>query len=444
MSKHARWLLKELDGWVITGLVTPEQAEQIRALYSEIKHGPPWGTIIFSGLGAVIAGLGAILVLAYNWGAMPKAAKLGLIFFSLTGAHAIGLRLFRSQDWKRPLGDAIGVLGTMLFGAGIWLVAQIYHIEEHFPTGFFIWGLGALAMAWAMPSLAQALLAAALLVIWSCSEAWGFDTPAHWGPLLLLAGVGALAWRQQSRWLLFFAVTGFVISVLANAGAVHGGLIVGVALNLAALFLAVGILSLRHEWFPESAGIWSFFGWLGFLFPLFLLTFAEIGDNLLNWRAPRLASSALVVNLYAWVPFTLAVAGWVAVARPWVASRASGPKPADCPYEIWLVPVTVISCQVLSLFELHEENWLIAGVFNLVFLALTAAWMARGCREGSLRHTVLGSLMLGVLALARYFDLFDNLVARGVVFLLVGAALFVEGILFSRAKRQAKETGVQA
>ena len=41
----------------------------------------------------------------------------------------------------------------MLFGAGIWLVAQVYHIEEHFPDGFLIWGIGALALAWAMPSI---------------------------------------------------------------------------------------------------------------------------------------------------------------------------------------------------------------------------------------------------------------------------------------------------
>lgn len=40
----------------------------------------------------------------------------------------------------------------MLFGAGIWLVAQIYHIEEHYPNGFLIWGLGAMALAWALPS----------------------------------------------------------------------------------------------------------------------------------------------------------------------------------------------------------------------------------------------------------------------------------------------------
>ncbi len=39
----------------------------------------------------------------------------------------------------------------MFYGAGIWLVAQIYNIDEHYPNGFLFWALGALAMAWAMP-----------------------------------------------------------------------------------------------------------------------------------------------------------------------------------------------------------------------------------------------------------------------------------------------------
>jgi len=39
---------------------------------------------------------------------------------------------------------------------------------------------------------------------------------------------------------------------------------------------------------------------------------------------------------------------------------------------------------------------------------------------------------------ARYFDLFENLVVRGLIFLTVGALLFVEGALFKRARRRAE------
>ena len=55
----------------------------------------------------------------------------------------------------------------MFYGAGIWLVAQVYHIDEHYPNGFLFWALGALVLAWALESIPQALLATVLFTIWA-------------------------------------------------------------------------------------------------------------------------------------------------------------------------------------------------------------------------------------------------------------------------------------
>ena len=94
--------------------------------------------------------------------------------------------------------------------------------------------------------------------------------------------------------------------------------------------------------------------------------------------------------------------------------------------------------------EVSDAKWPVAGIFNLVFLALATAWMARGCREGLLRPTILGSLLLVGLTTARYFDLFESLAVRGLIFLLVGGLLFTEGILFRHARRRAQMLEVQA
>jgi hypothetical protein len=53
MSKQVRWLMAESERWVRERIVSPEQAERIRALYPEAPTAP-WGMIVFSGLGAVI------------------------------------------------------------------------------------------------------------------------------------------------------------------------------------------------------------------------------------------------------------------------------------------------------------------------------------------------------------------------------------------------------
>ena len=63
MSKEIRWLWKESKQWEEKGLITGQQAEQIRRLYPEPGAPLPWSTIVFSGLGAVIGGLGIVLLM---------------------------------------------------------------------------------------------------------------------------------------------------------------------------------------------------------------------------------------------------------------------------------------------------------------------------------------------------------------------------------------------
>ncbi len=199
MSKEIRWLWNQTRLWVAQGVVTAEQAARIRALYPEPAAGLPWTLLIFSGLGAVIVGLGVILLFAYNWNALPRGLKLAVILGALAAAHGAGLRRLRAGGRWRGLGEALCLLGTMMYGAAIWLIAQIYHIEEHFPNGFLFWGLGALALAWALPSAVQGMLAAVLFAIWNGTEVADFDAPVFWAPLGILAVTVPLARRQNSR-----------------------------------------------------------------------------------------------------------------------------------------------------------------------------------------------------------------------------------------------------
>lgn len=443
MSKQVRWLQDQLKSWVAEGLVSPQQADQIARRYPESKAGAPWGTIIFAGLGAIVFGLGIILLFAYNWQSIPKAGKLALIFLSILAAHAIGLKLFAREDWRRPLGEALTLLGTMLYGAGIWLVAQIYHIDEHFPNGFLLWAVGALLLAWAMPSIAQGILSVVLLCIWACSETWGFDRTLHFAPWLILVGVGGLSWHLRSRLLLVFVLVGWNLTLLATAGSIKGELVPPVWLNLAAAFLAVGKLVGQRQWFSGSEPIWRFFGWFGFLLSLYLLTFGGLVDDLLGWAESGTAKARSAVLAYAWSAFATALLAWLpAVAQLRRSGEARRLALTQSPEE-WLVPLTAILLHVVCVSGLYHAEWLVAGVFNLVFLALAAAWMGRGCRGGLVLPTVLGSLLFAALAIARYFDLFESLLVRGLVFLVVGGVLFAEGILFMRARRRAREQEVK-
>jgi uncharacterized membrane protein len=441
MSKHTQWLHEQLKSWADEGLLSPEQAAQLRERYPEPKAAAPWGVIIFSGLGAVVCGLGVILLFAYNWQAIPKGGKLAIIFASIAAAHIGGLKLFVKDDWRKSLGDALTILGTMLFGSGIWLVAQIYHIDEHFPNGFLIWGIGALALAWAMPSIAQGALAVVLLTIWACTETWGFDHAIHFAPFLILLAAGGLSRRLQSRVLLVFTITAFTVTLLAAAGQVEGGLVLPVWLYMAAAFVAVGKLCRRHGNFANSEPVWKFFGWLGFLICLYLFTFPDAVDDLLDWNRSADAPNKVMANIYSWSALGVAILAWCPLMVEQMKQRAVRDASRPDWGDLWLVPLTPLLVQVICLTRLNQQEWLVAGPFNLIFLALAATWMAKGCREALLRPTILGSLLFGALMTGRYFDLFESLLMRGLVFLTVGAILFAEGILFMRNRRFAQQRG---
>ena len=140
-------------------------------------------------------------------------------------------------------------------------------------------------------------------------------------------------------------------------------------------------------------------------------------------------------------PFLAAMGAWVMAGLGWLRqrSRAAPVGPAG---EAWLAPCIVIVCMAVS-NGAHAGASMISLAFNLVFLALSVSWMARGCREGAPAPAAVGSVMLAMLVFARYFDLFVSLAARGFMFLVVGGVLFSEGIMYMRARRRMKKQEVQ-
>ncbi len=428
MSTHSRWLAGEIDRWLRERIITPEQGARLRALYPEARPAISWGLVVFSGLGAVIVGLGVILLLAYNWDDIPKFAKLALLFGSMIAAHAAGARLREQPGWRPQLGEALSLLGSVLFGANIWLIAQIYNIDEHFPNGFLFWGLGALALAWAMDSVPQALLAVVVLTIWGCSEVAGFATAIDWSWALVALGAGALAVRRRSVLLLAVVLASVYVLLLCNAGHWGGGDGVFLAaMALSILLLAARWLAAESRW-PGANGLLVFFGMAGFLFCAYLLGFKGVAKDLLDWRTVDEAGFAPAA--YRWGLPAAALAAWIGL----IARKAMGAGP-PVPREVWLCPIALVYCQGIAAAGVAGDGEFVAWVFNLVVLGVAAAWMVRGCRDGLAGPTILGSLLLAVLVFARYFDLFENLAARGVAFLALGGVLFAEGFYYRRLRR---------
>ncbi len=458
MKNQVRWLLGQLDLWVAEGLVQPEQAAALRRRYEveQATSGLPWGVLLFGGFGAVVAGLGIILLFAYNWHAIPKFGKLGLVFGLLAAAHGAAWFVRR----RHPVaGEILHLFGTMLFGAGIWLVAQIYHISEHYPNAFFVWSAGALAMAWAMPSTAQGLLAAVLLCVWSGTELFHFHHPMYIAPLLVLVGVGGLAWVRRSPVLLTAAAAAFGFCLLTCSDS--GQLVMPMLLATTVLYLAGGEALEGRPEFPAAGAILRGVGKLLYYPLLFLLTFRDFSrEAALPYHDFTWAGESLASQLAGMLPLLAAVAAAVLAwrtnrSRPHEAA-ASVPEAALARSVRAAVPVA-ISCVFLAAWwlaflmpagDLRSDlrEWLpdvVMVAANLAFLfhAMLLAWS--GCRDDAFARVIAGSVLLAAWVFARFCSLFDSLLVRGVVFLVLGAALFAVAVLFHRLRTRGAATDLK-
>lgn len=443
MGQLDRHIQEKLEAWTAVGLISPAQALAIRTREAEHKPGSPWGIVIFAGFGAVVLGLGVTLLFAYNWDQMHKFAKLAVVFGALAAAHATGQYL-RRRAAPHGFAEAASLLGTMLFGAGIWLVAQIYHISAHYPDAFFVWAAGALLLAWALPSVAQGLLAAVLLAIWACAEAASFDHHLALAPLWILLGTGGLAWRLRSPVLL--AASAVSLAVSAGAGlSCNGSSVFPILLGVSALYAGLAWLARGHSAFPAAQAVLRVTGLLLYFPLLFILTFRESAEDLLQcWGR----NGRGVLPPTDWLPvmvlpaIALVVAG-LAVRRAVALRQGNTPEFRSQLAAPLIMLVTFVSCWCLwrgahPPLDGKTSGVLIAMTATAILLYHSIASLWRGCRETQPGWVVGGALLMAAWVFARYVDLFDSLLARGVMFVVMGAALFAVALLYHRQKQHAR------
>lgn len=195
MWMSRRQLERDLGRWADQGWVTADGRREISRELLKKYHGPGLAGVL-GVLGVVLLGFAAMSFVAANWQEMPRLVRLAIIFGGLGGAYAGAAFLFaRGMD---AFAHAAILLGVAVFGAGIMLIAQMYHIEGHPPGAVLVWALGALGAGVVLRSNPALAAAAILFAIWSVWE-MTLSGSVHW-PLLLAAAALAGAFLLQRWW----------------------------------------------------------------------------------------------------------------------------------------------------------------------------------------------------------------------------------------------------
>jgi len=432
---HITWLFNEIELWLKDGIITEDHAALIRKRY-ESPDTSPVGRIVFTAIGSVIFGLGIILLIAYNWEDIPKTGKLLLIFASLGAAHWGGYTLMQRGGGNEGVGEGLHILGTMLFGAGIWLIAQVYHIDEHYPNGLLAWGIGAWALAWALPSIAQGLLGVVILSFWGGFEALDFDSPVHISTFIILLCSMPLAWVKKSRVLLFTGAAAAYIIFIFNTTASHERTVLTMMLLAASVYVLLGYILRENTGFPESGPVLSTTGFIPYLGVLYLLTFDDVARNLLTGYRIHISHGYLWF-MTVFITLLFALSMFILYTkrqhlRDTLRLNIFGAY-ASSMILTYIQLTTEIKESLPASSNLDATAYVI--IFNLIFLFHSFSMIWEGISEMNMKRTYAGAALLALLAFSRYADLFESLLARAGVFLAVGLFIIGIGIFYSRIKR---------
>jgi len=420
-------LESQLPDWVQSGLISNPQAAAIRNHYHDSEHS--LARTALSSIGAILFGLGVILFFAWNWDALHRFTKLAIIFTAITAAHAGGLWFRRPTSSHSAAAEGLSLLGTMLFGAGIWLVSQVYHIDEHWPNAFLLWGMGALAMGWVLPSALQGVLAVILLAIWSGAETLKFSQTQVAAVWIMLLGVLPLAWRLRSRWLMFFGLAGLYLSLAFQLADSFKESLFYVLYALAVLYLALGLWLDRSQRldFAGLRDVMVIPAYGVILSIVFALSFGDVSGDLHRLKAWQSTGQQWVF----WLALVVAV---VAVIRALSPQRDfDAPQETDV-FQLLLALAGLLLCYLVGPGWWKLNGMILAFVMNLLFVGHCLLFILHGSRIQRGGEVAVGCLLFSALVFARYSDLFESLLSRSLVFLVLGASLFVVGNFYSRHK----------
>lgn len=435
-SKQARWLENESKLWVSENIISTEQAEKLNARYVSDNSSSTFGVSLFGGFGAAILAAGIIALFAYNWEEMHRYAKLLTLFSIFLASHLAGIFCAR-KDKLKTLAAVFHLLGTLLFGANMALISQIYHTGGQLYDLLMVWALGTLAVAWATTSVINGIAACGLLTAWACVYMTKACSTLWIAPIILFLSCVPLAWIRKSYVLLAltFMATGILITGNLLSYDIDPSLICILAIAVGLALNAIATVSSKLNTDFNPANLLKHFGYSLILGNLFFFSTSAYRWSFYDDYSPMIPPISIGIMIASTITYLAALRTELKVPYNIITLIVS-----------YLLPIFVVLLLSMELSKLSADSYEYSGylihilLINCTLLGIALKWMFHGANTTSMYLMVCGSIALTILAGFRFFDTFDSLLWRGICFVVTGGFIFGIGIYYNRIK---KEHGTQ-
>jgi uncharacterized membrane protein len=430
MSKR---ILQELDELLDANVISQEAALKIEAYYqSEDDDSNSRLPTIFGILGALLIGLGIILIVANKWEELSKTWKLTASFAPLLiGQLFCAYSLWKRND-SRTWRESSATFLLLAIGASISLISQVYYMPSDLTPYMLTWSLLSLPLVYILQSSVASLLYIIGITIYGCNTGyWTPDFPSSYIYWLLLALIIPFyVWLIRNRPLDNFTIIHhwFIpLSLIICLGSISRGEDVWLFVAYMSLLSLIYMIGDRYL---NKAGIVSngfkTIAIVGMIIMLLILSFDEVWKELAN-KDYDLSEIIRSGGFIGSVVLSLAALAFFVYRKKWNQSDH-----LKLPEFIFLlfIPIFILGywTTVLPLI-----------LCNLLVLAYGIMTIKKGVESNHFGLLNFGLLVLAALILSRFFDDIIPFVVRGLLFLLLGAGFFVTNYWLMKKRKRVNQ-----
>lgn len=430
-KKAIRWLYRELPELINKGILTEVVASRLRLHYGKAES-PNKRIVLFivcGTLGALLIGLGIILLIGHNWEQLPRffRAILSLALLAIGQAFAFWVLLKRPNSYV--LGESSATFLTLMVGASIALICQTYNIPGDAGTFTLTWMLLIIPLVYFMKASLPAAIYLIGITIWSGSYWHNPAMAVLFWPLAAVIIPHFIWILRKDIYTVRATILSLVMAICVAFGAGFGlekiwpGSWVIIYSSICAIFYSLGCQSFKNITTNWQRPL-RLLGGLGILILAFIFTFRFSWQDIYSYYSRFVGE-----------PFSLPILPSAIVA-------------------IMIVSIAVLLFYdnlwrgnlILSLFTalplLSFAGYSLRGrftilplvIFNIYLFVLGISCVAIGNRDNNLGTINIGMLILAILIMLRFFDSDINFILKGLAFIAIGSGFLATNVMLMRRK----------
>jgi len=456
-DKFRRELRNQAKLWQAEGLIDTSFYQQLSERYQfntlETASRNRFLSILIS-LGGILLGIGVITFVAANWQVWSREARVALLLSLFVAVNAAGFYLWRippsrSQSSNQNilpatigrnklLGEGLLLLGALILGANMALMAQMFHIGGSSYGLFLAWGIGVLGMAYSLRLTSLGVLSALLVGLgyWLAVLGWSSKVEFSWLEVLvrqmpIAASIMFVPLAYWCRSRVIFAIGAIAIIFSLEVSIAQG-------LNpswAAAIFCALPPALLwgyddamwpkvHSRLFQPTARSLALLFLAGLFYLLSFYGFWQDSPT----RGQTGPDWVLLSNVAVLAGFT--VFEWLHLGR----SELRRPKQKAVNLTTGAIGIFILASALIPLFHLSFTpiSQVATFLFNVLSFLLAVGLIREGLALGNRQSFWGGMVLITLQIISRVFEYNTELLLKSFVFVLCGIGVIAAGLWFER------------